>query len=284
MDKTTQPARTMAEIEAELLAHNPNEAPPVADTAKPDAAAEAAADAAEAAKAAAPVDPTAALKAELEALKAELETFKGTAAEFGKFKEKATEQADAERVAALRELRKQRLAAIREGDDEAVLELEDRIAEAERHSQAVKAAVVEAKPAATKPPAGVDPVVADFTADGNGWLADDDMLSGFALRVVQRLVAEKDPVLQKGARATLEKAKEVTQRELPRRFKTWEKAQNQGRTSAVDTGKPSKGGAAGTYNGKTKADMTPGDRQIMREVVEVDKLMTEEEFLKRHFA
>jgi hypothetical protein len=219
------------------------------------------------------------LQTELATLRQELADFQGTKAAFVKFHEETIAKKDGELKAAIAELRVQRSQAQREGEDETVIQLEDRIELLKEQQKELKAEPVKQATAAGGP-AKVDfnnPVLEEWIEDGNQWFKDEPKLRDYAIVVGETLVSNGETAR---GRAFLDKIGETMKRDFPRRFK----AQESGGGSAM-AGAASGSGNAGGRGGsmvKTAKDLPEVDRNLMKQFIK-EGWTTEEKFLASYF-
>ncbi|MBU6264867.1 MAG: hypothetical protein KGM14_01565 [Actinomycetales bacterium] len=212
------------------------------------------------------------LQREIADLRAKLDSFEGTRKAFVKFHEETIAKKDAEIADAIQQLRIQRSAAVREGDDELAIQLEDRIDVLKDQRKEVKATPVEQKtPEISADEALKNPLIEDWIDDGNEWFRDDEKLRNYALELGKEIAAEG----VKG-RKFLDRVRERMEEEFPRRFKK-DSAPAGGRADPVAGGT----NARPSVGGKTEADLPPEDRKLMREFV-AQGWMTKEKFLKEY--
>ena len=216
------------------------------------------------------------LQAELAAVKAKLERFEGTAAEFEKFQKTQAVKQDSDSQAALRQLRLQHKEAIRNGEDEEALELEDQI---DALKASTKAAVAEIKAAPAPPPAPQDSLLLDeWIEDGNSWFKENDKLRTYAVALGDKLIQGGETLR---GRKFLDMIAEKMREEFPRSFRTTAAPAASGRVSGGGNGGAGSSGAF-SINGRTARDLPASDRALMRQFIE-DGLYTEETFLKSYF-
>jgi hypothetical protein len=154
------------------------------------------------------------LQKEIAQLKAQLDSFEGTKAAFKKFHEETIEKKNVELKEALTELRRQRSAAIRDGDDDAVTALEDRMEIVKAQQDEVKE-VAEETPAARVGPNPVDPVLLEWIDDGNQWFNDDPKLRDYAIAIGEQLKQDGETIR---GRKFLDKISGMMVEEFPRKF------------------------------------------------------------------
>lgn len=229
------------------------------------------------------------LEGEIAELKRKVDSFEGTKAQFRQFFDEQMAKRDREHAEAVRNLRLQRAEAVRDGDDELVLELEDRIdATKERQATfkaeaAAEAKAAEPKPAVATPPADagpMEPLLQEWIADGNDWFRSDEALTKHAIAIGNHMREQGVKLL---GRAFLDRVAEQVRADFPRRFKAAE--------AAAPRNNPTEGGGQGgtgapsqaAYNGKTERDLPPEDLAMMRQFVK-DGLYTKEAFLKSYFS
>lgn len=226
------------------------------------------------------------LEAEITTLKSKIESFEGTKAQFRKFFDEQMAKRDKEHSEAVTALRLQLKAAVREGDDELALELEDRI-DATRKQQATLKAEAEQAATDRTPTANSDapvvdqsPVLQEWIAEGNDWFQQDEVLTKHAIAIGKQMRADGEKAL---GRSFLEKVKAQVMADFPRRFKD---AGAAGARNVTTEGAGQSGtGAANSagYNGKTERDLPAEDLALMRQFVK-DGLYTKEQFLKSYFS
>ena len=292
-------ARTSAEIEAELSTLLPGKADPAeTSTAEPNlaTAAAAASESAASLKGWVPKDKYTGdpakwvdartfidrgdrfnqnLQRQVQQLQTQLAGFEGTKTAFKKFHEETLAAKDVELKAAISELRLQRSQAIREGDDEGAIQLEDRIDLLKDQRKSVKELPAETAPAQHGPNPS-DPVLLEWIADGNAWFQDDTALRDYAITVGEGLL--KSGVTDRG-RKFLDMVATKMAEEFPRRFKA----------AAVPSTRqnPVEGGAnkhTGNNGGsKTEADLPDEDRALMKQFIK-EGYVTKDAFLKSYFS
>jgi hypothetical protein len=226
------------------------------------------------------------LEQQIETLNRQVAAFEGTKKQFSKFFDEQMAKRDREHAEAISALRVQRSQAIREGDDDLAVELEDRIDATRKQQQTLKdeaAAAAEVKTEEldgnTKLPTD-DPVLKEWIDEGNAWFRDDEVLAKHAIEVGRVLRKDGEKAI---GRAFLEKVKEQVQSDFPRRFKALE---GSGQRNSPTEGS-GQGGTGATnksgYNGKTERDLPPEDLAMMRQFIR-DGLYTKEAFLKSYFS
>ena len=213
------------------------------------------------------------LQREVERLRKQIESFEGTKQAFIKFTEERLAAKDAELKEAISQLRIQRSQAVREGEDELAVELEDRIDALKQQQKEVKEIPVEQKQTG---PNMDDPVLNDWIEDGNEWFRDDAKLRDYAVNLGNELIANGEKLR---GRKFLDRVAEVMAEEFPRRF-------GRGKTSSGGRVDPVAGesrGGGSSKGGKTEADLPRADRELMRSLVS-EGYTTKEEFLKSYFS
>lgn len=227
------------------------------------------------------------LEGEIESLKQQVQSFEGTKAQFRKFFDDQMAKRDKEHTEAIQSLRLQRSQATRDGDDELVLQLEDRIEATKKQQQALKTEATEAATERTEGASAAagnepNPVLDEFIADGNQWFKDDEVLTKHAIAVGKQFRANGEKAM---GRKFLELVKEQVRADFPRRFKELDAAAGvpQRQSAAGNAGRPGNGGSDNTgYQGKTARDLPAADLAIMRQFIK-DGLYTEATFLKSYF-
>jgi hypothetical protein len=216
------------------------------------------------------------LQREVETLKAKLESFEGTKAAFVKFHEEAMAKKDAEIKEAISALRVQRTQAIREGEDELAVQLEDRIELLRDQQKEVKAlpATSEAKAA----PNLEDPLLVEWIEDGNQWFQDEPKLRDYALAVGEDLL-KKGETLR--GRKFLDKVTAIMAEEFPRKFRQQQPATS--RASAVEGGSSGRSANTGGAGGRTERDLPAEDRALMRQFI-AEGYTTKEKFLASYWS
>jgi len=229
------------------------------------------------------------LQREIARLNAKVDEVARTAAMADKLYKDVIARKDAEHSEAIRNLRLQKAAAVREGDDAAVVELEDRIELVQQQHQEARtelqAAATEKKDEIKGIPQEIDvdevtranPVLAEWVEDGNSWFKSDGQLRAYALAVADGMVKAGEKT--KG-RKFLDLVAEQVRADFPRKFR--EQSSTTQRQSTAESG--SRGGGSGSdTGGKTMRDVAPADRALARQFIK-DGLYTEASFLKSYFA
>jgi hypothetical protein len=217
------------------------------------------------------------LQQEVAALRKELQDFQGTKAAFIKFHEESMEKKATELTEAISTLRIQRSEAQRDGDDEVVIQIEDRIELLKDQQKELKAPIKqEAAPTA---PAKLDmdnPVLNEWITDGNEWFRDEPKLRDYSIAVGEHLMKEGETAR---GRAFLDKVTAVMQRDFPRRFKSTGSSFGLGNATS---GSGNVGGRSASVSGKTVRDLPEEDRALMKQFIK-EGWTTEEKFLASYF-
>jgi len=226
---------------------------------------------------------SATLKSELAAVRAELEAFKGTAKAFAEFQASILAQKDAELRSVITDLRKQKSMATREGDDDLVIEIEDRIALLKEEAATVKTTVQEETLVAKSPePTVTDfehPVIAEWISEGNEWFRDDKKLYDYAIAVGNELV-KADSNLR--GRKLLDRVRLEMEQEFPRRFKAMATSQGQPQ-NPVNSASRSAGTRTPTIpGGKSERDLPAEDLRLMKQFIK-EGWVTKDKFLADYF-
>lgn len=214
------------------------------------------------------------LQRDVATLTKKLEDFEGTKAAFVKFSEDALAKKDVELKSAISALRVQRTQAIREGEDDLAVELEDRIDLLREQSVKVKElpAVVAAPGPKTE-----DPVLKEWIDDGNAWFNEDANLRDFAVKMGEKLIANGETVR---GRRFLDKIRTIMVQEFPRRF--GKKDDAAARTGA-ESSTAASGNRSGGVAGKTARDLPKEDLALMKEFIATG-YTTEAKFLQSYFS
>lgn len=218
------------------------------------------------------------LEKEVATLKEQVAAQKKTNEQFAKFHKEAMERKDAELSDALRKARLDHKEAIRNGDDEDALLLEDRIDALkeekaklkEEPAKKVEEGESEEEAAAAKQ-ASDDRALLEWVEDGNLWFRDDHKLRAYAMAIGQEMRAAGD---MSRDRKFLDKIKAQMEDEMPERFAKGNPLRR--KVGAVETGSSS---AAQQQQGKTERDLPKQDRELMNKFIK-DGLLTKEQFLK----
>jgi hypothetical protein len=189
------------------------------------------------------------LQKEVTALRSEVQGFEQTKAQFQRYMKETLAAKQAEFDEAIKELRRQKAQATREGDDEAVIGLEDRLEALKKSRQDLE---VEAAP--QKPTREQNEVTPEFQAwaEENAWFKDAKMRS-YSIALAEELRAAGDAT---NGRPFMDKITSLIKAEFPHKF------QSQTRANSVESGSQASGGGAG---GRTAADLPEADRALMEE-------------------
>lgn len=226
------------------------------------------------------------LEQEVAALRHKLEDFEGTKAAFVKFHEETISRKEEELKEAIAGLRVQRSQAQREGEDEQVVQIEDRIDLLKSQQKGLKAPEVVPAVAASTSADMSNPVLLEWIDDGNQWFNDEPRLRTYALSVGDKMIAEGEPAR---GREFLDKVAAVLHRDFPRRFKaTGDSAStlaNATSGAVSSTGRQAGGGRTGAVgaSGKTERDLPPEDRALMVQFIR-EGYTTKEKFLASYFS
>lgn len=223
------------------------------------------------------------LQREIATLKADAEANANTRKEFAKFMQERLDAKDAELKDAIQQLRIQRSAATRDGDDELAIQLEDRIELLQDQRKETKEAGKEVLPTATPTvardpgPNPDDPVLLEWIEDGNQWFQDDPKLQAYSIAVGEELIknAQASKTTLARGRPFLDLVRQEMEKQFPRRFAAKADAKN---PPAVETGSR----ATSPTGGHTVRDLPAEDRKLMRQFI-ADGLTTEEKFLENYF-
>jgi hypothetical protein len=214
------------------------------------------------------------LQRELADVKKQLENFQGTAKKFQKFHEETIARKDAEIADAIKALRIQRAEALRDGDSELSVDLEDKIDHLKEQQKDLKAVEKETAAAAEAPAAGRDIVLEEWIEDGNAWFRDEPKMREYAVSLGTQM---RDAGVPVNGREFLDRVTEQMQRDFPRYFR---KQTATARQSSVDSGDSGHSGASSAYS---ERDLPAEDRALMKEFI-AQGMMTKEAFLKSYFS
>ena len=216
------------------------------------------------------------LQREVESLKSELASFKGTAAKFAKFHEETVARKNEEIKEAISALRVQRAEALRDGDAQLSVELEDKIDSLKEQQSAVK----EEAAAAKQPPQQQrDVVLEEWIEDGNDWFKSEPKLRDYAIRIGTEMRDVEGMAVN--GREFLDEVSRRMKRDFPRYFR--EQRDTSGRRGAVDDGASRDGNSSGSRGGYSERDLPDEDRQLMKEFV-AQGIMTKEQYLAGYFS
>jgi len=217
------------------------------------------------------------LEQQVAALTAGLAAQKETNAQFAAFHKEAMLRKDVELSDAIKAAKLQRGEAIRNGEDEAALALDDRIETLQEEKAKLKAAPaakeVPADDAAATAAAEVaerEAVLNAWIADGNDWFKDNPRMRAYALSIGQEFREAGDHSVD---RKFLERIKAQMEVDMPDKFPKGNPLRN--KAGGVEAGGP----ASRQEQGKTERDLPKADRALMNKFV-ADGLLTKEQFLK----
>jgi hypothetical protein len=210
------------------------------------------------------------LQREVAELREQIKGFEGTKAAFKKFHEETLARKDEEFKTALVNLRVQRSEAIRNGEDEEAIALEDRIDAMKDAQKALKA--VPAEPAKQPTAEITNPVMQEWLEDGNSWFNDDSKLRDYSVKLGEELLRAGETAR---GRKFLDLISEKMREDFPRYFRT----EGTRRAGAVESGSSGSGGGGG----KTERDLPPEDLALMKQFV-AEGWHTKESFLKSYFS
>lgn len=223
------------------------------------------------------------LQREVAKLTAQVQSFEGTKEAFRKFHEDTLAAKDVELQEAISALRIQRSQAIRDGDDEGAIQMEDRIDLLKEQRKEVKAIPTQVPTAATATgPNPEDPVLLEWIEDGNKWFTEDPKLRDYAVSLGEELIKSNNHGGKKG-RAFLDLVAERMAEEFPRRFKPKTAPAPGGKQSQVEGGAGASNTTAATGRAKSEADLPEEDRNLMKQFIK-EGYVTKEAFLKSYFA
>lgn len=224
------------------------------------------------------------LEAQVASLTARLAEQDKVNKQFAEFTKAAMARKDAELADAIKAAKLQRSEAIRNGDDDDALALDDRIETLQEEKAKLKEEPAPAKKepaaAATDSADGEDPeavaarqaVLNDWIADGNEWFRDNPRMRAYALTIGQEYREAGDASVD---RKFLDKIKAQMALDMPEKFGKATGNPLRLKAGAVEAGGP----ASQQATGKTERDLPKQDRNLMNKFV-ADGLMTKEQFLK----
>ena len=200
---------------------------------------------------------------EIQTLKSEFAKHKEVTEQFKKFQAEQSERKVNEYKAQIAELRAQKSEAIRNGDGDAVNDIDDRIDTLKERS---KEAVVEPPKQAEVAPHQ------DFASwkSENDWFEKDTAMAAYATELAKGLRAKGDT---SEGRVFFDKVKEVMRKDFPNKFGN----PNRSKPSAVETGNTS------TYKGKTFDDIPADERKTIRTFISQGLYKNEAEAIKAYF-
>lgn len=219
-----------------------------------------------------------------------------TLEQFKKFHEEAMAAKERDLENAIRKARLDRQEAIRNGEDEEALALDDRIDTLKEEKAKLKAAPAkddDDEPEAKLPheieeenrrkaravaegKEPLPPAMQEWLDDGNTWFRDNARMRGYALAIGDELRAAGDKSMD---REFLDKVTAQMHEDFPEFFKK----KPPGNPLRQRAGAVESGGARGNGEapGRTIRDLPKEDRDLMRKFVK-EGLMTEEAFLKNY--
>jgi len=220
------------------------------------------------------------LERDVEVVKSELAEQKKTNAQLAKFYKEALDRKEAELTEAIRKARLDHKEAIRNGEDDDALTLEDRIetlkeekAQLKKEPEPVAKKEGEDTPeAAAAKAAAEQQVLEDWIADGNEWFRDDHKLRAYAMAIGQEMRVAGDKSKDK---AFLDRIRVQIEEEMPEKFAKGNPLRK--KPGSVESG----GAGVQQKQGKTARDLPKQDRALMEKFVK-DGLMTEDQFLKEY--
>lgn len=203
---------------------------------------------------------------ELTKTRAEIEEIRKSAEEFKAFQKEAFERKIQEYKKEVDTLKEAKKDALREGDHDLVVEIDDRISETR---DKIKAAEVEPpKEKETPPQQALDPDLKEWM-DRNSWFGQDVEMSQ-RTNALGSLLATRNPGLK--GKAFLEKLDEALKEEFPERFGSKRERPN-----------PVEGGGTGPRStakaGKRSYENLPADAKAACDKFVRQKLMTAEEYV-----
>lgn len=212
---------------------------------------------------------------EVKELRAQIASFEGTREQFKKFHEETIARKDQELDAAIRQLRVQRAEAIREGEDEAAINLEDRIDTLREEQKSLKKQAPAADDTASAQ-ARSEAIMESWIADGNDWFKSDPKLRAYALSMGEELLASGETLRD---REFLDKISGLMREEFPAKFRATNP--NRHRPSGAESQRQAT--STSVAGNRSKADLPAADRALMEEFVK-SGWTTEEAFLKSYWS
>lgn len=216
-----------------------------------------------------------------------------TLEQFKRFHEEAMAAKERDLESAISKARLDRQEAIRNGEDEAALALEDRIDTLKEEKAKLKATPkdepdekplpheIEAENrrkarAVAEGKEPLPPAMQDWLDDGNTWFRDNARMRGYALAIGDELRASGDTSMD---REFLDKVTEQMHKDFPDFFKKKPEGNPLRQRAGTVEGTGGRGNAEAP--GRTVRDLPKEDRDLMRKFVK-EGLMTEEAFLKNY--
>lgn len=201
---------------------------------------------------------------EIQSIKAEFEQHKKVTEQFKKFQADQAERKANELKAQIAELRAQKSEAIRNGDGDAVNEIDDRIDTLKQSAKEVEKVEVE-QPQNNAP----HPDFASWKAE-NSWFDVDKPLTAYATEVAKEMRRKGD--MSEG-RVFFDKVKEAVRKDFPHKFGN----PNRNKPTSVETG------TGGSFNGKTFNDIPAEERKVIKTFIEQGLYKNEAEAVKAYF-
>lgn len=210
------------------------------------------------------------VKRELEDLKTRYAGLEKTGQAFAKFHEQAMTQKDNELKEAITAARRQVREATRNGDDDLVDQLEDRVTLLTEE----RAALAKQEPVAPKPSEvqAEDPVLTEWVEDGNDWFREDEKLRSYAIAMGQEMRRKGDNTT---GRKFLDSVSAHMAEEFPRRFAKKTPATRQSQVETSDAGGDSS-------TGYSIHDLPAEDLALMKDFISKG-WTTKDKFLKNYF-
>lgn len=210
------------------------------------------------------------VKRELEDLKTRYAGLEKTGQAFAKYYEEAMARKDLELKDAITAAKRQVREAARNGDDDLVDQLEDRVTllQEERTSLANQETVI---PKATEE-AKEDPVLTEWVDDGNDWFREDEKLRSYAIAMGQEMRRKGDNTT---GRKFLDSVSARMAEEFPRRFAKKAPTTRQSQVETSDAGGDSS-------TGYSIHDLPAEDLALMKDFISKG-WTTKDKFLKNYF-
>ena len=199
---------------------------------------------------------------EIQELKNQFAEHKKTTEQFKQFQAELQERKAAEYKSQIADLRAQKSEAIRNGDGDAVNDIDDRIDEIKDRTKETEKPQPQQQYA---PHADFDSWVSE-----NSWFATDNKLKVYATEVGKELRESGD---RSEGRVFFDKVKELVRKDFPSKFGN----PNRLKPSAVEQG----GGKS--FNGKTIDDIPSDERKIIKGFIAQGLYKTEAEAIKAYF-
>jgi len=200
---------------------------------------------------------------EIQELKSQFAEHRKTTEQFKQFQADLQERKAAEYKAQIAELRQQKSEAIRNGDGDAVNDIDDRIDAIKDRTKEVEQPQPEAEQYAPHP---------DFEAwqTENSWFTSDPKLKAYAVEVAKEIrLTDKTS----DGRVFFDKVKEAVRKDFPSKFGN----PNRSKPSAVEQS----GGKS--FNGKTMDDIPSDERKVIKGFIAQGLYKTEAEAVKAYF-